>query len=290
MKILILAVALLSPLVATATEEIKTPYGTLKATEIPAQNTSNFAITLDGKEVGKIEADLLSLHRVTSPADAPAYIIISKELSGLHCRHEFALVKVSSATEASISGSFGNCMELAGAALISDGVKISLRSPTIEGRQPDMEEWTWQAGVLTNSSAAGKFLAYINNKYNFSVDYPASFSGHGEPDAGDGQVFTSPANDARLTASATYCGEGLYSPARFLADHQQNSALKVTYSRQTKTLAVVSGTRGNRIFYDKLIFNGVQCAKFSLEYESTQREQYDALVARIAASLKQWSD
>jgi hypothetical protein len=191
MKILILAVALLSPLVATATEEIKTPYGTLKATEIPAQNASNFAITLDGKEVGK---------------------------------------------------------------------------------------------------AAGKFLAYINNKYNFSVDYPASFSGHGEPDAGDGQVFTSPANDARLTTSANYCGEGLYSPARFLADHQQNSALKVTYSRQTKTLAVVSGTRGNRIFYDKLIFNGVQCAKFSLEYESTQREQYDALVARIAASLKQWSD
>ena len=107
---------------------------------------------------------------------------------------------------------------------------------------------------------------------------------------GDGQVFTSPDNDASLTASASYCGEDLYSPAKFLADHQQDSALKITYSRQTKTLAVVSGTQGSRIFYDKLVTNGVQCAKFHLEYESAQREHYNPLVAHIGASLKQWSD
>jgi hypothetical protein len=162
---------------------------------------------------------------------------------------------------------------------------VALLSPFVTAAKPAQND-----SDSTVTSAAGKFLSYVNNKYNFSVDYPASFAGQGEPDAGDGQVFISPANDARLTASASYCGAGLYSPARFLADHQQNSALKVTYSRQTKTLAVVSGTIGTRIFYDKLISNGVQCAKFRLEYESAQREQYDALVARIAASLKQWSD
>jgi hypothetical protein len=141
-----------------------------------------------------------------------------------------------------------------------------------------------------SAGAADDFLAYINNKYSYSVDYPASFIGQGDPDAGDGQVFTSPDNDASLTASAHYCGEDLDSPARFLADHQQDSALKITYSRQTKTLAVVSGTKGSRIFYDKLVTNGVQCAKFSLEYESAQRERYNPLVAHIGASLKQWSD
>jgi hypothetical protein len=141
-----------------------------------------------------------------------------------------------------------------------------------------------------SAGAADDFLAYINNKYSFSVDYPASFIGQGDPDAGDGQVFTSPDNDASLTASAHYCGEGLDSPASFLADHQQDSGLKITYSRQTKTLAVVSGTKGSRIFYDKLVTNGVQCAKFSLEYESAQRERYNPLVAHIGASLKQWSD
>jgi hypothetical protein len=273
-------------------QELTTQYGVLKASEL-ALHTSIYALTFDDKPLGTVEAEGLRMYRVTAPSNNAAYVIVDKSLSGLHCLHEFSLVKVTSATEVKLSESFGNCMELQGAKLSEGGVKVFLQSPFIEGKQSENEEWTWEADVLREASApppsaSGEYLQYINGKYGFSIDYPSSFISHGDSDAGDGLVFTSPTNDATLIATSTYCQENVYSPAKFVADYKQNEKagrLTISYSRLTKKFAVISGTKGARIFYDKLISDGTSCAKFSFEYERSRKDQYDPMIARIASSL-----
>lgn len=134
-----------------------------------------------------------------------------------------------------------------------------------------------------------QFHQYINDKYGFSIYYPSSFISHGDSDAGDGLVFTSPTNDATLIATSTYCQENVYSPAKFMADYKQDEKagrLTISYSRLTKKFAVISGTKGARIFYDKLISDGNSCAKFSFEYERSRKDQYDPMIPRIASSLQ----
>lgn len=268
-------------------EEIQTPYGVLEAAEIPA--TNSYALTFGGHQIGKLEADAVSLQRVSAPANGPAYIIVSKSISGLNCRQEFVLVKIGSPTSATVSDSFGNYMELAGAEPLADGVRVTLKGAV----KKETEQWTWQNGVLSRMQAGTDLLHYVNHKYGYEIDYPPSFVGHGEADAGDGQIFTVPGNDARLTVSGLYCGDDVYSPARLINDYKQSERegkLVLTYSRQTKTFGVVSGTRGGRIFYKKLLTNGEQCAQFTLEYDSAAKARYDPLTGRIASSLKLLQD
>lgn len=113
---------------------------------------------------------------------------------------------------------------------------------------------------------------------------------HGVSDSGDGQVFTSPANDAELRASASLClkGENLTPTDYVLAHNRDERAgkLAITYSKKGKNFAVVSGNDGTRIFYHKLIIRDEWCTQFTFEYERSEKAKYDAITARIASSFK----
>jgi hypothetical protein len=232
---------------------MKTHYGVLKASE---SKESTYTLRFEGKPLGIVKAEGLSMSRVTSTATDPAYVIIDKDLSGLHCRHEFALVKISSPTAAKLSDNFGECMELRGAKLIEGGVTIFLQTPFIEGQQSENEAWSWKNDVMkktvaSTTSASGDFRQYINSKYGFSIDYPSSFIAQGESDAGDGLIFTSPTNDATLMATSSFCYESFNSPAKFIDEYKQEEKagkLAISYIRSTKKFAVVSEPRGRGSF------------------------------------------
>ncbi|SHN38213.1 hypothetical protein SAMN05192549_10977 [Duganella sacchari] len=272
-------------------EQVKTPYGVLTASPSQGASLDAYTLTLGGKTLGKVEADAVNLYRVASSDSGPAYVIVDKNVPGLHCRHEFALVQISSETNASLSEGFGECMDFLDAKLTQDGVSIMLESPAIEGQKSHTEEWQWKHGVMSKAQAAAPsgLLRYDNSKYGYAVSYPASFVGQGVSDAGDGQIFTAPGNDASFTASGSYCEDGARALASFVDGYKQNEkkgSLTITYSRMTKSFAVVSGIRGSRIFYAKQTFNNTSCAKFSLEYEPAAKSVYAPLIGRIANSLK----
>lgn len=138
--------------------------------------------------------------------------------------------------------------------------------------------------------AASAERIYVNEKYGYQIAYPADFIAHGAPDAGDGQRFTSPRNDAQLLVFTSPCVKGeSASPYDFVLMHsreQRAGKLALTYNRHGKNFAVVSGTIGTRIFYRKLLILDQWCTQFSFEYERSRKERYDAATVGIAASFK----
>jgi hypothetical protein len=138
--------------------------------------------------------------------------------------------------------------------------------------------------------ASDNYNTYTNERYGYSIAYPADFRPQGVSDSGDGQVFVSPNGDAELRVFASACVDGVNStPKQYLANYekkQKSKRLTLSYQRAGSNFAVVSGHRKDQIFYNKIIVNNDWCAELSFQYGEDKASQYDAVTNRISSSLK----
>src|SRR5579871_5445569 len=108
-------------------------------------------------------------------------------------------------------------------------------------------------GVAVSCSAARAetWLTYQNDRYGTTIDYPDSFKPEPPPDADDGRAFKS-ADGARFMVSASYGGIDS-DLAKYRASTIKNlgAGKTVTYQTSGKTWFVLSGTQGDRIFYER---------------------------------------
>jgi len=275
-------------------EEVDTRFGLVSAHPIVAPD-SGYAVKFNGVVLSTYNVDDVSLYRVQTPSDSFSYVVIEQWLPGLNCHKEYALIEIRSSSKALVSKNFGDCMELQGTTLTPDGVAVMLRSPFIEGVRQHSEQWSWSGGKLStreipDTSASEAFRLYVNERYGYEISYPSSFVAHGVSDAGDGQVFTSPANDAELRVWASLClkGENL-TPTNYIIAHNRDEKIgkmTIKYSKKRKNFAVVSGTAGTQIFYHRLIIRDEWCTQFTFEYERSEKAKYDIITSRIAPSFK----
>lgn len=98
------------------------------------------------------------------------------------------------------------------------------------------------------------------------------------PANGDGRAFTSPDGRAKISVYGSYLAPMGSDPGGGV----------VTYKKQGRGFLVVSGIRGNVIFYQKAtpscsstIWNNVW-----IEYPASEKEKYDNLVTRVSNSLR----
>jgi hypothetical protein len=275
-------------------EEVNTRFGLVSAQAVAASD-SGYVVKLNGIVLSTYKVDDISLYRLQTPSDSFSYVIIEQWLPGLNCHKEYALIEIRSSSKALVSKNFGDCMELQGTTLTPDGVAVVLRSPFIKGIKQRSEQWLWSGGKLStreipDTSASESFRLYVNERYGYEISYPSSFVAHGVSNSGDGQIFTSPANDAELRASASLClkGENL-TPTDYILAHTRDEKMgkmTITYSKKGKNFAVVSGTAGTRIFYHKSIILDEWCTQFTFEYERSEKAKYDVITSRIASSFK----
>ena len=130
---------------------------------------------------------------------------------------------------------------------------------------------------------------YHNTRFGVTADYPAGWQMQPEPENNDGRIFVSPDGRARVTISGIFA---LDSRAQELADEAKpREGEQVTFKTQKSDWIVLSGVRGNMIFYRKAlisckdtVWNHVQ-----IEYPAEDKAKYDSLVAHIAASLRSGS-
>ena len=132
---------------------------------------------------------------------------------------------------------------------------------------------------------AGAEHVYVNPRFGVAALTPNGWRAGPEPENGDGRTFTSPDGAATLTIFGGYrvvpIGEDM---ARFA---QAGDGETITYHKRGKKFIVVSGLREGKIFYRKSLLScgdGVWNT-VALTYPVVQKEHYDALTARIAASL-----
>lgn len=145
--------------------------------------------------------------------------------------------------------------------------------------------------VLLALSAAPALAAewghYVNERFGVEADVPPGF-GADEPSAnGDGQRFSTPT--ARLAIYGSLIDEGDFESA--VAQRQQwteTDGWNITYQARSPSWAIWSGKRGSRILYARAIriCDGNVLGAFELEYSEADRVAFDAVVERLARSLR----
>ena len=143
-------------------------------------------------------------------------------------------------------------------------------------------------GVFVDPAKADRWLTYHNDRYGTIIDYPDQFKPEPPPDADDGRRFKDPAG----VEFAVYAS---YNALDFnLAKYQDyilknlDPGLVVTYQAHGDNWFVISGTNGDSIFYERhlLSHRGEMTETFSITYPAATKLSYDALVARMAKSLR----
>ena len=140
--------------------------------------------------------------------------------------------------------------------------------------------------ALANGAQAGVWRTYHNTRFGTTADVPASWTMGPPPQNNDGRFFTSPGKRAEITISGIFANIGSNDElaSRLIATEGETITCK---KRQDKWV-VVSGAKGDRIFYRKTVLScdDTIANDLSIEYPAADKEKYDPLVAHVAASLR----
>jgi hypothetical protein len=147
---------------------------------------------------------------------------------------------------------------------------------------------TVSVAMLSPVTAEQAYRNYRNARFGVSADVPSDWKAGREPDNQDGLVFSSPDGAATIIVSGILNADD--APAREVIAGEQRAqdGETVTYRKADARQAVISGTRGDMIFYRKAILScGDQVLNhLVIEYPAAQKQAFDALVSHVAASMR----
>ncbi len=106
--------------------------------------------------------------------------------------------------------------------------------------------------IITNAAGTGwanDWLTYHNDRYGTTIDYPNVFKMQRPPDSDDGREFKS-ADAADFIVDASYTDFNLAQYRDFIMKNLDAGAV-VTYQAQGDDWFVLSGTKGDKIFYER---------------------------------------
>jgi serine/threonine-protein kinase len=142
--------------------------------------------------------------------------------------------------------------------------------------------------ALAPVSAQQAYRHYRNARFGVSVDVPSGWKAEPPPENNDGLVFSSPDGAATITVSGIL-NAGNAPAARVIAEEPQTrDGETVVYRNKSVRQAVISGTRGDVIFYRKVILscNDRILNHFAIEYPATRKQALDVVVSHVAASMR----
>ncbi|MDG4881527.1 hypothetical protein [Mesorhizobium sp. WSM4884] len=143
--------------------------------------------------------------------------------------------------------------------------------------------------TIVTTAAVAKPFTYVNARFGTSCTFPDEIFSitEAEPENGDGQQWSAP-DGASLTCSGIYNIDN-DTPKGFVADEKANTGpgYEITYNKTGKNWAVLSGIKGDKVFYERRLFgkDGVIRSVW-IEYPSSLKAKYDPLTGAIATSLR----
>jgi len=133
--------------------------------------------------------------------------------------------------------------------------------------------------MITATAAIAAPSTYVNDRFGTVCTFPDEIFTERQPLAADG---------ASLVCSGIFNADD-ETPKGFVASENASTEpnYKVTYSKTGKNWAILSGLKGDHVFYERRLFgkDGVIRTVW-IEYPSSLKSKYDPLVGAIAASLK----
>lgn len=129
---------------------------------------------------------------------------------------------------------------------------------------------------------------YTNARFGYRIDIPPGFSAIAEAANGDGGVSRPADGSAELRIWGGYLTQGDFQEeVRWRIDRDVTDGWNVTYQKQHPAWASWSGTKGDRIFYERATpaCDGA-AAYFRLEYDTDHKQAFDTVVSRLVKSLR----
>jgi serine/threonine-protein kinase len=136
--------------------------------------------------------------------------------------------------------------------------------------------------------AQDSWTAYRNTRFGTSIEYPSRFHAGHPPDNNDGQSFTAD-DGAKLSVWGSFNAleHDVAGLEAFLREDPKEGE-KITYRAAGRNWLVLSGTRGDRLFYRRHLFSHKRevVNAFEISYPAALASTYNPIVTRIAKSLK----
>ncbi len=143
--------------------------------------------------------------------------------------------------------------------------------------------------LLLGGSRAGAetWRIFHNDRFGATAEVPAAWRMDPAPENNDGRSFSSPDGRAKIVVSGIRAEIGSLEEDKAIRLKPDVGEV-VTYEKRGGGWIVVSGTRGDTIFYRKSILT---CGDsiwddLSIEYPAAEAGKYAALVKRVSASLR----
>jgi hypothetical protein len=134
------------------------------------------------------------------------------------------------------------------------------------------------------------WASYRNERFGVTLQYPAAiFEREQTSETGDGVLFTTADERAKLLVGALDNLDA-HSPRSYqrYIERESYPGLRVDYAPVGHTWAVLSGTRGDTMVYEKVMFScgGRVINSFAMTYPITERDFYDPIVEEIEDSFR----
>ena len=138
------------------------------------------------------------------------------------------------------------------------------------------------------AAEAQGWRTYVNPRFGTTAEVPRDWRPGRPPDNNDGLAFVSPDSLSTITVSGGFQVLDTIAEALRLRA-EPNEGERITYRHQTARSIVVSGLRGEHIFYRKSILSCRDTIwnSVSIEYPAARKQAFDALATRVANSLRQ---
>lgn len=142
------------------------------------------------------------------------------------------------------------------------------------------------AALAATAAQAGAWRTYANDRFGATADFPAGWRMGPAPENDDGRVFTSPDGRATITISGSLASL----PRAEMIDlmTKPDAGETVDYKKVEKDRVVVSGRKGDQIYYSKSLLScrGTVWNSVYLTYPAAEKKAFDPIVAHVAGSLR----
>jgi len=143
---------------------------------------------------------------------------------------------------------------------------------------------------LTSGAQAEVWSAYLNDNYGFGLSYPSeTFALERQSDAGDGVLFKTRDNDAKLLIGVLPNVDH-HNPSTYqdLIARKSYGEFRVDYKKRGKTWLVLSGENDTTVFYEKVHFacGATRIVSFAVLYPRAQKDVFDPIVERMEDSFQ----
>lgn len=133
------------------------------------------------------------------------------------------------------------------------------------------------------------YRPYVNGRYGFGCDVPATFTAGHEPANGDGLGFTDPSGQVQLVCSGVNNSDQLAPHDAFLQalQYAQQDGKSVTLQTQPGDAYTISGTtRDGEIFYEHTVVGPGSENTIYWTYPPAQKQALDAVVQHSVQTFR----